>query len=128
MIIYVIRIQVTPVGLKAVLKKKVDKSVKKCGIQDSFPDTLKTAVKVSCQQLQSVGLLLRRQQCSGVDGSEEVTTQVHKKFLIAANRFYFGSSKYKGVCFNKKKNKWRARISNNGRREFLGDWDSEVEV
>eukprot|EP00924_Labyrinthula_sp_SR-Ha-C_P011036 maker-scaffold_33-snap-gene-3.81-mRNA-1 protein AED:0.00 eAED:0.00 QI:62/0/0.5/1/0/0/2/205/293 len=57
-----------------------------------------------------------------------VTKQVHKKFLVSANRYYMGSSKYKGVCWNKKKKKWRARISNKGKREFLGDWDTEVKA
>uniref|UniRef100_A0A7S3PF81 AP2/ERF domain-containing protein n=1 Tax=Aplanochytrium stocchinoi TaxID=215587 RepID=A0A7S3PF81_9STRA len=38
---------------------------------------------------------------------------------------FSGSSRYKGVCWNKRKQKWRARFSSKGKREFLGDWDDE---
>lgn len=38
---------------------------------------------------------------------------------------FTGSSRYKGVCWNKRKNKWRARLSHKGKREFLGDFEDE---
>lgn len=60
--------------------------------------------------------------------SSQVENQFHRKFVVGANRHYLGSSKYKGVCFNKKKQKWRSRVSFRGKREFLGDWDTELEV
>jgi len=34
------------------------------------------------------------------------------------------SSGYKGVCWNKRAGKWRARISQNDKRKFLGYYDS----
>ena len=40
--------KVTPVGLKAELKKEVDKSTVQCGITKHFPSSLNTALKVSC--------------------------------------------------------------------------------
>uniref|UniRef100_A0A7S3PDZ7 AP2/ERF domain-containing protein n=1 Tax=Aplanochytrium stocchinoi TaxID=215587 RepID=A0A7S3PDZ7_9STRA len=101
--------RVTPVGLKQVLLQQVQEETKANG--NNIPDSLNTAVEET-----------------GPDGEVEVATQAHKKFLIGANRYYLGSSSYKGVCWNKKKKKWRARISNNGKREFLGDWDSEVKA
>ena len=35
------------------------------------------------------------------------------------------TSAHLGVCWNKTKSKWRARVSNKGKREFLGDFDTE---
>jgi len=101
--------RVTPVGLKQNLLQQVEEEAKKNGNDMKFPKSLSTAVEET-----------------GPNGEVEVATQQHKKFLIAANRYYMGSSGYKGVCWNKKKKKWRARISNQGKREFLGDWDCEV--
>lgn len=98
-------------GLKQNLLQQVEEEAKKNGNDMKFPKSLSTAVEET-----------------GPNGEVEVATQQHKKFLIAANRYYMGSSGYKGVCWNKKKKKWRARISNQGKREFLGDWDCEVRV
>ncbi len=39
-----------------------------------------------------------------------------------------GSSKYKGVCWGKKENKWRAKISYAGRQYHLGFYMSEKEA
>ena len=38
------------------------------------------------------------------------------------------SSKYRGVCWYKKSKKWQARITVAGKREWLGDFDDEVEA
>jgi hypothetical protein len=39
-----------------------------------------------------------------------------------------GSSKYKGVHWNKKCKKWMARIGNNYNREYLGIYKTEEEA
>lgn len=39
-----------------------------------------------------------------------------------------GSSIYKGVCYNKKNNKWRAYINHEGKQVHLGDFETEVEA
>ena len=39
-----------------------------------------------------------------------------------------GTSMYKGVCFHKKANKWRAQIQHNGHKIHLGLYDDEVEA
>ena len=36
-----------------------------------------------------------------------------------------GTSMYKGVCFDKSRNKWRARIKHNGQQIFLGYFTNE---
>lgn len=38
------------------------------------------------------------------------------------------TSKFNGVCWNKRKGKWRARLSNHGVREFLGDFETEEDA
>ena len=38
------------------------------------------------------------------------------------------TSKYKGVCWNKPKQKWRARFSYKGERELIGDFECEMEA
>lgn len=38
------------------------------------------------------------------------------------------TSKYKGVCFYKKTNKWKAQISINGKRKHLGYYPTELEA
>ena len=42
-----------------------------------------------------------------------------------ARRGKNGSSKYRGVCFEKRKKRWRAVISCNGIRRHLGYFDNE---
>jgi len=37
----------------------------------------------------------------------------------------FGSSKFKGICFDKQKRKWRAAIGHNNKRTYLGYFSSE---
>jgi len=44
------------------------------------------------------------------------------------NKFKNCSSKYKGVCWDKKNNKWRARIKINGKQKHLGYFDNEEEA
>ncbi|MGB8225740.1 MAG: AP2 domain-containing protein, partial [Sedimentisphaerales bacterium] len=39
-----------------------------------------------------------------------------------------GTSKYRGVCYNKRTKKWRAAISFNGMYKHLGFFDSEEEA
>lgn len=39
-----------------------------------------------------------------------------------------GTSKYKGVCWNKKANKWKARVRAYGKETHLGYFDSEIEA
>ena len=39
-----------------------------------------------------------------------------------------GSSKYPGVLWDKEREKWKASIYQNGKRKFLGRYDSEVEA
>lgn len=43
-------------------------------------------------------------------------------------RFRGGLSRYKGVCFLKKINKWRANIGFDGRRMHIGCFDNEVDA
>lgn len=43
-------------------------------------------------------------------------------------RFRGGLSRYKGVCFLKKINKWRANIGFDGRRMHIGCFDNEIEA
>ncbi|MGB8225969.1 MAG: HNH endonuclease [Sedimentisphaerales bacterium] len=38
------------------------------------------------------------------------------------------SSKYKGVCYDKQRNKFRAEIKYNGHRKFLGHFDNEIDA
>ncbi len=38
------------------------------------------------------------------------------------------TSKYKGVCWNKKRNKWTAEIRKDGKKHYLGCFDSEIEA
>eukprot|EP00984_Skeletonema_dohrnii_P021409 scaffold10688_cov144-Skeletonema_dohrnii-CCMP3373.AAC.2 len=38
------------------------------------------------------------------------------------------SSKYQGVCFDKKCNKWKAQISIDGKRRHIGTYDNEEEA
>lgn len=38
------------------------------------------------------------------------------------------SSKYKGVCWNKKEKKWRARVQANGKTHNLGDYKQEIKA
>ena len=38
------------------------------------------------------------------------------------------SSKYKGVCWDKKCNKWRSQITINGKRKYLGLFNCELEA
>lgn len=39
-----------------------------------------------------------------------------------------GSSKYKGISFNKKRKKWEAQIQLNNKRQYLGSFDYEKEA
>ena len=39
-----------------------------------------------------------------------------------------GTSIYKGVCFDKKANKWKARIKHNGQRIHLGYFTNESDA
>jgi hypothetical protein len=38
------------------------------------------------------------------------------------------TSKYKGVCYNKQRNKYRADIGHNSHRKFLGHFDNEIDA
>lgn len=38
------------------------------------------------------------------------------------------SSKYKGICFDKQNNKWRAYINIGGKRTHLGYFDNQIEA
>ena len=38
------------------------------------------------------------------------------------------SSKYKGVCFGKREQKWRARLTIDKKEKYLGTYDTEVEA
>lgn len=38
------------------------------------------------------------------------------------------SSKYKGVCFDKKSNKWRAIIAYKGKQKYLGTFENEKDA
>ena len=54
-----------------------------------------------------------------IDKVEESSSPVSKRRT---------SSVFPGVCWNKRKGKWRARVSNKGKREFLGDFDTELDA
>lgn len=43
-------------------------------------------------------------------------------------RSYYGTSKYKGVSWNKKANKWMSRIASKGEHIHLGYYDDEEEA
>jgi len=51
------------------------------------------------------------------------TSQNHQN-----RRRTFGSSRYKGVHWDKKSNKWAAAITDKGKYKFLGHFDDEVEA
>jgi hypothetical protein len=40
----------------------------------------------------------------------------------------FGSSQYKGVSWAKRRSKWVATISTNGKKRFLGHFDDEIQA
>ena len=42
------------------------------------------------------------------------------------NRHHIKSSKYPGVCWNKKAQKWQAQIQEQGRIQYLGSYDDEI--
>ena len=39
-----------------------------------------------------------------------------------------GTSKYKGVCFQKRENKWKAKIRFNGKGIHIGNFDEEIDA
>ncbi len=45
--------------------------------------------------------------------------------LQGKNRRNYGTSKFKGVYFNKQCNKWQAQATVNGKKTYLGIYDSE---
>lgn len=43
-------------------------------------------------------------------------------------RSFKGISQYKGVCYDKTRNKWRSYIKINGRQHHIGRYDTELEA
>lgn len=39
-----------------------------------------------------------------------------------------GTSKYKGVCWDKRRKKWRVALAHNHKRSYLGYFDDEKEA
>jgi hypothetical protein len=55
-------------------------------------------------------------------------TDVPPQSPILKSRSKDGTSKYEGVCFDKAANKWKAQISVDGKRHYIGYYDNEEEA
>eukprot|EP00984_Skeletonema_dohrnii_P005416 scaffold1907_cov73-Skeletonema_dohrnii-CCMP3373.AAC.7 len=64
-----------------------------------------------------------REQHSFIMGLSDVPTQ--SPILKSFGYIKEGASKYKGVCFNKKSNKWQAEVNIEGKSRFIGSYDKE---
>jgi len=67
-----------------------------------------------------------REQHSFIMGLSDVPTQspIPKRIGYIKD----GASKYIGVCFNKKMNKWQAEVNIEGKSRFIGSYDDEEEA
>ena len=50
----------------------------------------------------------------------------HQKATFGSRGHKYSTSKYKGVFWNKQKNKWQSRISKNGKEKHIGFFDDEI--
>jgi len=55
-------------------------------------------------------------------------TVTHSENMKNQKKNALNTSGYKGVTFNKEMKKWRARITSNGKRYFLGDYSTPEEA
>ena len=70
-----------------------------------------------------------------IDGVGFNNTRVNLRIVTIAQNVYNSkkaanqtSSKYKSVCYDKTRNKFRADIKYNGHRKFLGHFDNEIDA
>jgi hypothetical protein len=75
------------------------------------------------------GFIVDHKNHNGLDNSRQ-NLRLATLSQNSANRrkYSFARSKYKGVHQRKSSGKWVARIGRNGVREYLGDFDTEVEA
>jgi hypothetical protein len=75
------------------------------------------------------GFIVDHKNHNGLDNSRQ-NLRLATLSQNSANRrkYSFARSKYKGVHQRKRSGKWIARIGRNGVREYLGDFDTEIDA
>ncbi len=101
-------------------------------VKANFPPTGKQRTTIKMHQIimgRRLGLEIDHKNGNGLDNRRSVNLRFCTHSQNCQNRQpQGGTSKYKGVSWKKKNGKWQVQIGTNGKRQYLGIFDDEIEA